>query len=625
MSAAVYLDRSSRTAVKAGERWCSELGGALQLLALESGDASGSVPEADFFAGDLAAPDGEAAGLAGYRVAGPVSLEAADRMLSENAVLAGLNDRLGRNTIRLLLAKRYWGEAWPVLARIFVARALTPSDEVARVVVARPLSLPIAVLEDVVPNVSLRWYTPEGYARAQASQTLRYVGGVFARRTRRVMDAGFRRPDEPNPRVPSVLITHDDDMVTDRTVRSQPYWLDPATPPEFRVLVMPTAASTRRAPDDELAAINVTFLTPRMLGDAWMRGRGTAPDRRLRDEARRALALAMRLTTPAAMAAAWVYQAIDFARLELAVAKALDVRCCVAADPHMVHADAMALVAEVAGIPFVSHQYSNLANVSPPMLATADEFVLFADGFEPLWNIESIRARQYTSGGYIYDAAFARVRPRSDGLRARLHAAGARTVVCYFDESVQRTKFGIINPEKHRAEVLRLVSMVLERDDWAVIVKSQFEFNSPSRLYPDDPVVAAAGRTGRYVELLIGEHRNVVFPCEAAMAADVAIGHFLGATASLEAALAGTRSVMIDEYNQVRFRRELYNGANVLFPDVDSALGAIERWRAGDPSAADVGDWAPIIDAFDPYRDGRAGERFCSLIAAHMNDKISLT
>ena len=77
-----------------------------------------------------------------------------------------------------------------------------------------------------------------------------------------------------------------------------------------------------------------------------------------------------------------------------------------------------------------------------------------------------------------------------------------------------------------------------EHPDIGLVVKSQFRRNSPSALYPHCAELKAAMATGRYLELVNGSQRNIVFPAEAAMISDMVIGHLIGGTAPLEAGTA---------------------------------------------------------------------------------------
>jgi len=146
------------------------------------------------------------------------------------------------------------------------------------------------------------------------------------------------------------------------------------------------------------------------------------------------------------------------------------------------------------------------------------------------------------------------------------------------------------------------------------VVKTQFERNAPSRLFAADPVLAAARATGRYVELSAGTHRNNVFPVEAALAADLCVGHLIGATASLEAALGGVRSIMLNPLNLRTTTSDVYARADIVYSSMEAALEAIGAWRRGDPTRAALGDWSSIVRTFDPFGDGNASRRLRELL-----------
>jgi hypothetical protein len=217
-------------------------------------------------------------------------------------------------------------------------------------------------------------------------------------------------------------------------------------------------------------------------------------------------------------------------------------------------------------------------------------------------------------GGYFYDGAANAVRGRARELRGRLAARGASFVLCYFDENVQHDRWGCVHADDHRAEILELIRLVLADASVAVIVKTQFERNAPGRLLAGVPEFEAARATGRYLELSAGSFRNNVFPVEAALAADLAIGHLIGATAALEAALAGVRSVLLNPLDMRADAAALYAGADVVYPSMHVLLEKVARLRAGDAAANTLGDWTPIAASFDPLRDGGAAQRLRALI-----------
>jgi hypothetical protein len=130
------------------------------------------------------------------------------------------------------------------------------------------------------------------------------------------------------------------------------------------------------------------------------------------------------------------------------------------------------------------------------------------------------------------------------------------------------------------------------------------------------PALVEARRTGRYLELAAGAHRNIVFAAEAALSADLAVGHALGATAALEAALAGARAVLINPYGTTGANDTLYAQGDIVYPSLEAALEAIAAFRGGVSARAGLGDWSAILGRFDRFRDGRAGHRMRAVLEA---------
>jgi hypothetical protein len=281
---------------------------------------------------------------------------------------------------------------------------------------------------------------------------------------------------------------------------------------------------------------------------------------------------------------------------------------------YMVEANAMSLIAPPLNITTLSYQYSNAGQAGPIMMTTADIMVTFAPLYHQRLTRDGVRPGAFSDIGYLYDMSFEYVRTRARDHRRRLAKAGAQFVICYFDESVQQDKYGLISQEDHCSEVLALLRIVLDDPSVGVVVKTQFQKNSPQFMDKIASARAAAEVTGRYIELQYGAHRNIIFPAEAALSADMAIGHAVGATAPLEAALAGVRSILLNPYGMRGDNDTLYSQADIVYPSMAAALEAIRDFRSGAPQHAGLGDWSPIIGQFDPFRNGRAGHRMRALL-----------
>ena len=84
------------------------------------------------------------------------------------------------------------------------------------------------------------------------------------------------------------------------------------------------------------------------------------------------------------------------------------------------------------------------------------------------------------------------------------------------------------------------------------------------------------------------------------------IASVIGATAGLEAALTGKRCILLNIYNMRGENIEIFKQADILYDNMDSALNAIFSFREGNPKYKNLGYWSPIINLYDPYRDGKA-------------------
>ena len=149
----------------------------------------------------------------------------------------------------------------------------------------------------------------------------------------------------------------------------------------------------------------------------------------------------------------------------------------------------------------------------------------------------------------------------------------------------------------------------------AVVLKCQFQRNAASGHPRLLERLEAARKTGRLLELSHGRLRNTVFPAEAALTADLTIGHIVGGTASLESALAGRRSVLLNPYGYDGANNPLYARADIVYGSMAEALEAVARHRVGDPGAARLGDWSDILPSLDPFRDSRAADRINTFVS----------
>ncbi len=619
----VYCDRLTLPVILAllRRRLRGEAGTAVHVLDDEPGvrgrllaSVGYRVEGARFFAGHLRTTDGESVRIAARRITGDVAMAAADAIIAETPLLARLNARWGRGTTRLHLAKRLRIDIEPVIVRVLVAAALARESGVVggMVFVRAPAHLEPSALRDAAACANVtprfyRWNRPAARTSRLAGAAWLTAEGLRSRLASRTSSIGTSPAPER-----SVLLLEEDDLSLDRSYRTQPHFLFPGDRSlPFRLLVLAGSGVARAVIDrDALAAKGITRIEPAEVRAA-ERDAGDLPAvAELRNAARQCAVSAVGARRKGS-AVALNHAARLFGRAAqlAAFCQRSNVRAFMTCESYTLDADAMAIVSEALPLSTLAYQYTNQPFPILAMLTTANRLLTFSPRYERCWTAPGVHVGETRDIGYVFDASFAFVRERAAGWRRRLEAAGATFVLCYFDESVQDDRYGFIHEDDHEAEIAALLNWVLADRHVALIVKVQFRRNSPTERGIVADLLARARASGRFLELMHGVHRNDVFPAEAALAADVAIGHALGATAALEAALVGTRSVIVNSYGLRSAHDDVYARGQIVFETFDKALASIRDFRNGDPACTSLGDWGAIIGEFDRFRDGRAATR----------------
>lgn len=556
------------------------------------------ITDARFFLGHLRDAEGENLFRSVRRASARVAWAAMTEVVATTPGLAAVNTDLGRDTVRLNLIKRAWPATEQAMRVVGVAQALARADGAQAMVICEdPRYIPVTALAGGDARV-VAW----GRWRAWVYAKLAALHLWSQTRPSRSVTA-----DTPRATGKAVLVIQEDDLGTARDERCQPHWVDAGDP--VPVVVWPAAGSVPPAPEvaAQLAAHGVTVLSPADLTRA-SRAQ-SAEARALVATARRAGRLA--LTAPTVTSLAWT--GVGKLSLRAAMAAELCIRHRIGAflsgESYLLDAAAVQLVAPRLQIRTVSYQYSNISFLSPAMMNTADLMLLFSPAYAPHWRHEGIGAQSTATLGYPYDGVADAVRPRARALREALMAHGAHFVIAYFDESVQDSRWGVVHRSEHLHDIEQLATAVLDDSTLGVIVKTQFARNTPERMSAASPVLREARATGRFVELCRGRHRNVVFPAEAALAADLTIGHAIGGTAIVESAVVGARSVIVNPYAWWGTWDAWYEDAGLVLPSVAAVLAALRSLRAGEPAAQRLGDWTPVLDRFVGIRDGRAPAR----------------
>lgn len=551
---------------------------------------------AEFFAGHLRTADGESVYFAARRIANRAALTAAEQIVS-GGFIGALNARFGRNTLQLFIARHLARHVEEWVSRILVVRGLSTG---AHVLLRRPTRFNAGVLLEVAPDVSRTYHADPV---REWWDLLKDVGLSLLRNMWRFTVVARPRGHGVVPPSQGALLVMQEDSVRNRgDLRNQLHFLErDMGHAAFETYVIMAPRDAQFDNDVPCAIPGVTTLPFETLGRARAEFRRHPCLRRVARERRWILARLWRAGSYAEfyfLVQTWslLFQAQLWAGTFLK----FGVKCLVSKEPHTRVGDAVQIIAPELGVSTVALQYSNLGFVAPVMMSTADTFVVFSDAYRAVFESHGIGPARFVANGYLYGGVERLVRERATAHRQRLEQRGAQFVIGYFDESVQHDRWGAVHMQDHLHELHALARLVVASGDVGVIVKSQFMRNSPSALYPTDPLLAEAMATGRYLEVRDGAHRNDVYPAEVALAADVCIGHKFGATATLEAASAGARTLLIDGHRVRTAWDSVYAQADVLFDDIDQALSAMRSYRSAPASRPSLGDWTLIRAVLDP-------------------------
>lgn len=268
-------------------------------------------------------------------------------------------------------------------------------------------------------------------------------------------------------------------------------------------------------------------------------------------------------------------------------------------------------LADLGGIA-VSYQRSFEGLPSVETATVADVAFGFAPGGADIERLSGASLRWYVATGYLGDHRFPLLRAEAAEVRRSLRDRGAERVLSFFDENSHDLDRWILGHTVTRTNYEFLLSKVLDEPELGLVLKPKVPRTLRQRLGPVGELLDRARATGRCVVFEEGTTHGSAPPAVAAMASDVAIhGHLIAATAAMEAALTGTPTVLLDLEGCPYSALYRLGEGKVVFRDWDSLWAALgDRWEGGTM----VGDWSPLLEEIDPFRDGRAAERMGSFV-----------
>jgi len=216
----------------------------------------------------------------------------------------------------------------------------------------------------------------------------------------------------------------------------------------------------------------------------------------------------------------------------------------------------------------------------------------------------------HVTTGYLGDHRFALLQQPAEAMRQTLRRRGATRILAFSDENSHADERWQLGHVITRENYTFLLEKVLSEPWLGLLIKPKAPSTLRKRLGPVAQLLERAETTGRCVVFEGGALHGSAPPAAAALAADVMIhGHLCAATAGVEAALAGVPTLLLDREGWSVSPLYRLGVGQVVFTDWESLWKAcLEHWRRPGRMPG-FGDWSPMLEEFDPFRDGHAAER----------------
>ena len=540
-------------------------------------------------------------------LADQLSLDLSKKNL-ENTNLDEINREHGRNTVQLRLAKCYMTELMPFCLRVVFLQEYSKASQ------QRYIEKPYFLSREYVKNCDqlkgINFYSKSLAGVTGLLRTFTQYIKVILRHFYVCLRSCMGTIDIPVTKSKNIVLSLKEDSISsNQNFRNQQFWIHDAAA-DYTYYVLDGSWEFRKF--FSITTYDKTHSLP--LSAVGLALRKYRKDPRLVSVSRSQFKIPLRGMLDLNVASMFAFLNVKILFLKSveigALALLLNANRYVFKETHGAESDAMQLVSGAIGVNTYAIQYSNLAIKNSWMSSTADKFLIFSEMYKHTFSDENFSPLEFVITGYPYREVIKHVKQSAEKIRNSLHSLGATMIIGYFDETIVPGKFSITNREHHHYEISKLAEFVISNKKIAVIIKTQFIKNNISSLYSLDQKIQAALNTGRLIDLCHGSDiRNDAYPTEVALASDICVGNMVGGTASLEVALSGSRSVIIDPYNHEASWKHVLSGQNIVFPDLDHFMKAIQDIDKTNINSTSLGDWSSIINEFDPHYNEFSFER----------------
>tara|TARA_B110000003_G_scaffold146407_1_gene147393 strand:- start:4180 stop:6129 length:1950 start_codon:yes stop_codon:yes gene_type:complete len=591
------------------------------------------IEEANFIAGNLLDKNGESVLISSIRIANKLALNTANDVINNNIKLSDLNLNYGNNTIKLFISKYLQPKIQYFVIRAMVARSINQNvDNKITLYLRNPDIFNSKVIDNEFGDLNIIYYS--NFIKKYIN-FFKYFLIIIARHIKFYVDYLLKshKLKKLNFDKPSVLSIAEDTIRRNKNLRSHLYWLgDNNNSCNYNNYVINFSNSSVK--NEELTDLGTILISPSLFIKALTK---CSKNTHLRDLQKQINLLFYKFIFETNFINKNYYLIIYNLFRESKKISSLSIylnsKIYLFKATHSLYSDAIQLISSRISLKTICVQYSNMSMISPGMMSSADEFILFSDMYEKLFQYKEIKPKKFITFGYLYSGIDQYVKKDAKKIRKALMDLGVSLIVSYFDESVQFDKWGFFTKQRHLNELQQLAKKVINDPTFGVVVKSQFTYSTPSYLYQNDKIIQHAKSTGRFIELGEGfmteklaiqdskisldykkqlqkSKRNDIYPTQVALISDFCISHKTGATAGLECALLGKRTLLLNDPPSFNVSDNFYKKSDIVYSSIEELIISLDSFKRGDLSKKRLGDWKDIIHNFDSHIDNKAIFRF---------------
>jgi len=273
---------------------------------------------------------------------------------------------------------------------------------------------------------------------------------------------------------------------------------------------------------------------------------------------------------------------------------------------HLAIADAMDTLGGITTI------YQRSYQVAPIPSTTINVDIEF--GFSPTTALmETMNGSQisyHVTTGYFGDHRFSLLRRQAKSIRSILAKNGADHVMAYFDENTVDDPRWYLGHDYARENYSFLLQKIVNDKTFGLVLKPKNPGSLFRRLGPVAKLMEEAQSTGRCYIFLDGVIQGSVPPALAALIADVAVHDGITSpTAGMESAFCGTPTLLLDNEGWPVSNLYVLGIDKVMFNNWEVLWAAYREYLNSYKGVPGFGDWSPVLNEIDPFRDGQAARR----------------